>query len=150
MDAVNAWARAFTSGDPAQLRLLVADEDATHSYVPLPAVELLEAEVLGAAPAPDAVTADADGRSVDPDILMVRADLILGWPGQKTQDRNPADFASSTFDLLVVGTNTASPRVVAWGGPGAGPTLTQYGNAAAGVEINARDTEAAAPIEEDD
>lgn len=148
VDAVDAWSRAFTSGDPSQLRLLVADEDATHSYVPLPAVELLGIEVRSTGPAPGAVTTDSDGGQLDPDVLMVRADLTLAWPGQDPSDRSPSDFAPSTFDLLVVGADTASPRVVAWGGPGSGPTLTQFGNAVAGVEINAQDTEESEPLED--
>ena len=35
------------------------------------------------------------------------------------------------FDVLVTGADTAAPRVVAWGGPGTGPTLVPFGNAVA-------------------
>ena len=31
--------------------------------------------------------------------------------------------------MLVTGADTAAPRVVAWGGPGTGPTLVPFGNA---------------------
>jgi hypothetical protein len=35
--AVRAWAKAFTSGDPAALRLTVGDRNPDHAYLPMPA-----------------------------------------------------------------------------------------------------------------
>lgn len=130
--AATAWAEAFTSGDPAKLRLLVGDEDATHAYVPLSGVTLEDFSVTAAAVHPSADTV-SDGANR----LMVRAEGRLAWRGQPEDE---LDGRKVAYDLLVTGANTGSPRVVAWGGPGTGPTLEPFTNAAVGVEIVANGT----------
>ena len=50
--------------------------------------------------------------------------------GAEEEQYEPMDF-----DVLVSGADTASPRVVAWGGAGTGPSLTKYGNAIVGLDL---------------
>lgn len=121
VDAVDTWAAAFTSGDRAKLRLAVADPDGSHAYLPLTGVASAAASVTRSATWPVADGQVGDGR------MVVRAELTLVWAGHPADPTRSA--AGVGYDLLVVGSLTASPRVVAWGGPGSGPTLTAFGNA---------------------
>ncbi|ACV79064.1 hypothetical protein [Nakamurella multipartita] len=123
-DAVNTWASAFTAGDRAKLRLAVADRDTTHAYLPLTGVESVEVTTEQAATWPVADGEEPDGR------MLVRARLTLVWQGTPASagPTAPAQAAIS-YDLLVIDADTGAPRVVAWGGPGAGPTLTPFVNA---------------------
>jgi hypothetical protein len=122
--AVRAWAAAYTSGDPAALRLTVGDPDPARSYLPLTGVAEA-ATTVGACTALDAAT------------TAVRVDLAITWSaGTPTATAVPAAAASRpvAFDVLVTGADTAAPRVVAWGGPGTGPALVPFGNAVTAVD----------------
>lgn len=119
--AVTVWARAYTSGDSAQIRLTVGDPTAGHAYIPLSGVSSVVPTVTGQAQP-----------GTDPSKVIARVQLSITWAGQTA----PTDFGaarsqepSATFDVLVDKANTASPVVVAWGGPGEGPKLTPYQNA---------------------
>lgn len=130
-DAVSAWAKAFTSGDPGALRRAVADKDESHSYVPLAGVSsIANVNVVTSGYRP------VQGQTAPPSTVIVRAQLSIWWTGQQ----QPTTGGQSTptpisYDLLVQDADTASPIVVAWGGPGTGPALQAYGNALTGVTI---------------
>lgn len=115
--AVQAWAQAYVSGDSKKLTTVMADPDASHSYLPISGVTRATATVNGAA-------YHAYGRGKEPDtsVLMVSATLSAERDGLD----KPAQI---TFDLLISDPTTGSARVTAWGAPGTGPTLTPYANA---------------------
>lgn len=123
VDAVNTWAAAFTAGDRAKLRLAVADRDTTHTYLPLAGVQSVTATTEQSATWPVADGDPPDGR------MLVRAGLTVVWQGTPTDSANAQPRATIAYDLLVVDADTGAPRVVAWGGPGAGPTLIPFANA---------------------
>jgi len=137
--AVRAWAAAYTSGDPAALRLTVGDPDRARAYLPLTGVASVTTSV-GAATALDAAT------------VVARAELTITWAtGTPTATTAPTTVDAPApppvaFDVLVTGSDTAAPRVVAWGCPGAGPTFVPFGNAvAAGIAPTAVVVTTAAP-----
>lgn len=109
--AVNSWAKAYTSGDPDQLRLAVGDTNAADSYVPMSGVASVETQAT-------ASTTTKEG-------LVVRAQVVLHWAGRSANtSTQPLEF-----DLLVLRADTAAPQVVAWGAPGSGLTAKPYQNA---------------------
>ncbi len=119
--AVTVWARAYTSGDSAQIRLTVGDPTPGHAYIPLSGVSSVVPTVTGQAQP-----------GTDPSKVIARVQLSITWAGQPA----PTDTGSArsqdpsaTFDVLLDKANTASPVVVAWGGPGEGPKLAPYQNA---------------------
>ena len=123
--SVQAWATAFTSGQPSALRLSVGDKDPNHAYLPLPdatgaTVSVKQGAYLGA-------SADS-GTSPT---MIVRASIVVSYgPPPPTADgQDPVAPPAATYDLLVDGADTAAPVVVAWGGPGSGPGLSAYVNA---------------------
>ena len=126
--AVTAWAQAYTSGNPDDLRLAVGDPTETDYYVPLVGATVQSITATGAAKT-----------SLTGSTLVVRVELSVSWTLSK--DNSTAASTTTTtvasnitypiiyLDLLVERANTASPVVTAWGGPGTGPTLVRYGNA---------------------
>lgn len=126
--AVEEWVGAFTSGDPVKLRLAVGDPDESHSYMPLTGVADATVTVKAAAFLPD-----QDGNPTGQQVVQVQ--VSFEWAGLDEGPGGPV-----TYDLLVAGADSAAPRVVAWGGAGTGPVLTQYGNALVGQELVARAT----------
>jgi len=118
--AVTAWARAYTSGDSAQIRLAVGDPTPGHAYVPLSGVSSVIPTVTGQAQS-----------GADPSKVIARVQLSITWAGQPAPTAGTArsQDPSATFDVLLDKANTASPVVVAWGGPGEGPKLAPYQNA---------------------
>ena len=132
--AVRAWAAAYTSGDPAALRLTVGDLDRGHTYLPLTGLAT-------------ATTIVGPSAALDPVTTVVRVDLNLDWATAAPPTQEPvADSPDTlrppvTFDVLVTGADTAAPRVVAWGGPVPGPTLVPYGNAVPADTTPAQATE---------
>lgn len=118
--AVNAWAQAFVSGDADALTTVVADPDASHSYVPLSGVSKVSVSIIRAATR--AASAEA---TPDASTLMVSVKLSITRPNAQ----RPADIS---YDLLVTGAGTGSARVVAWGPPGTGPVLKTGDNAVTG------------------
>src|SRR5699024_6856148 len=138
-DVVTSWAQAFTSGDPDKLRLATGDPDGSHSYMPLSRVSLVGSDVTAVAVPKDQLT--DQGKAPDnPSSLVVRVSLALQWgsgpaEGQESGQEQVPESSRVTYDLLLTGTDTASPRVVAWGGPGSGPGLTPYANAVTGRSL---------------
>ena len=130
--AVQAWAAAFTSGDPAALRLQIGDPDGTHTYLPLPGMQPADPDVGAGA----WLTEDGSSSGVKTGQMVVRVSIPLTWTGvpQDRGARSSVGFAD--YDVLVVDATTAAPRVVAWGGPGTGPSLTPFVNAVAGADAS--------------
>src|SRR5665648_223418 len=127
--AVGQWVDAFTSGDPAKLRLVVGDPDTNHSYVPLSGLVGAEHTTTGAA-----WILDAEGKQTTTMIAQVQ--ITFSWPVVVTDDsRSAPGPAAATYDLLILGADSAAPGIVAWGGPGTGPILTKYANALVGIEL---------------
>ena len=123
VQAVNAWVKAFTSGDPDSLRLTVGDTQAGRSYVPL-----VQAMASGVTVTDSAAFRNADG-STNPNPSQVIARVTFGvtWEGQTVKDG--AALSQLTYDVLIDKADTAAPAVVAWGGAGSGESLTPYMNA---------------------
>lgn len=137
--AVNRWADAFISDDPADLRLAVGDPDGDHSYLPLSGIDQVIVETGQAA------ALDDNGSAM---VVRIRVGILWSLPeGQvhKDEDGNDLnleelqidDLATITMDVLVERADTASPVVVAWGGAGSGPSLERYGNAVSGERAEA-------------
>jgi hypothetical protein len=125
---VNAWVTAFSSGDPAALRLTVGDPDSNHAYAPM-------AGVVSAAGKPGAAAWLLDGAGVKTTSMLVQVQVAFTWPTTAVQSSTSAGPAAATYDLLVAGADSGAPRVVAWGGSGTGPVLTQYTNAVVGRQL---------------
>ena len=139
--AVRVWATAFTSGDPAALRLSVGDPDPGRGYLPLTGVAGARTTV-GSATVLDAAT------------VVVRVELAVTWAAAAAGETTAAAPAGTAdpgsaagvappvvgFDVLVTGADGAAPRVVAWGGPGTGPELTPFQNAVPTDSAHAPDT----------
>lgn len=130
--SVNDWLAAYTGGNPSTLRNIVGDQDSNHFYMPLSgiqkAVAVVERVAYKPSDAPDAPAVQ------NPDTVIARIKVKLLWNGQVQENLN--DFASMSFDLLIQNANTASPRIVAWGGPGSGPSLKPYENAVTGITLD--------------
>jgi hypothetical protein len=124
--AVQSWADAYTSGNPATLALAVGDPNATDHYTPL----------SGVAAATAAVVDTAREGEAKRDQISVEVTLDITWTGQPASSESPngpsvpvnPQGPQTTLDLLVERAHTAAPVVVAWGPPGSGPTLIAYGN----------------------
>jgi len=131
--AVESWAAAFTGSDPVTLRQVVGDPDATRAYVPLWGPTSTKANV-----STSAWVMDRSGETpVRTSNMLVQVALELTWPDQGENQDPPR----AMYDLLVVGADTAAPRVVAWGGPGTGPILDPYSNAIPGRDLTTQTTE---------
>lgn len=132
--AVDAWAKAFTSGSPDQLLLAVGDEDASHDYMPLVGVDSVTSSVVASAYVPPAGAANyQSGQKTDQMIAQVT--LILTWADAPALENGQRNTTKVTYDILVKRADTASPQVVAWGDPGTAPTLKAYQNALLGNDI---------------
>lgn len=136
---VKLWAKAFTSGDADELRIAVGDPAKKHTYLPLAGVVLAdttvgEAAALWAAGHP---TTDEQAAGTPPNRVVVSVELRLLWASDLQADEPPStsDAPVVTYDVVVAGANTASPRVVAWGGPGTGPTLKAFSNAVTTTDV---------------
>lgn len=133
--AIQKWGEAFTSGDPTALRMTVGDPDPSHAYMPLgtAAKDSTEtATVLAGYPTPK------DGEREDQSMLLVRVELSADFSGVELDPSDPGfgkQRPKVSYDVLVEGADTASPRVVSWGAPGTGPTLSTYSIAVEGREI---------------
>lgn len=122
--AIQTWASAYTSGDPAKLKQVVGDPSEQNFYQPMAGVTLSSDTTIqnyGALWGAD----QKDHASNDkPRMALVRVSLGVAWAGQPESAGNNTRV---TFDLLLDKADTGAPVVVAWGGPG--QTLTKYGNA---------------------
>jgi hypothetical protein len=130
--SVNDWLAAYTGGNPATLRNVVGDGDDTHFYMPLSGIQRATAVVERVAYLP---SDDPDAPVIEnPDTVIARVQVKLLWNGQVQE--NLDDFAEMSFDLLIEDANTAAPSIVAWGGPGSGPSLKPYQNAVTGITLD--------------
>ena len=124
--AVVTWAEAYTSGDPERLRQAVGDPDVANTYLPVAGGTFRSAEVVRAT----VRAADLDelgNAPSNPDTIVARVMLRIVWPGQeRTQAHEVQPMA---LDVLVIGADTASPRVVAWAPAGQGGALVPFANA---------------------
>lgn len=110
IDVIGEWGTAFASNDIEGLRRIVGDTTAqTGDYVGLGGFTLETAPVLRTS------LSTTNG-------FVVRVRLVLATDG--------ADGAvlNADYDILVQGTTTTLPRVVAWGPSGSGPTLERFQN----------------------
>lgn len=145
--AVNAWAKAFTSGDPDALRLSVGDTGANRSYIPLVQVTASDVRVGDvAAPKPS----KDDPSEKKPSQVVAQISFAVAW--QTTPIGRGETPSRVTYDVLIEQADTPSPKVVAWGGAGTGESLKPYMNALEGRKITtggidkAIPTESAAPV----
>ena len=129
-DAVEAWATAFTSGKPEVLRLAVGDPDPNHSYLPLTGATASGVSVSAAAGIPLADPKAAPKR------MLVRVSFQISWTGPADPDAPARSLPTVTYDLLVDAADTASPRVVSWGGPGSAPKLKPYSTAIKNTSVD--------------
>lgn len=133
--ATAGWASAYISGDGSSLRIAVGDPDPNHMYVPLSGVDQVGSDVV----------VGAVLNLADPSVMIVQVKLVMHWvsqPALSSTDLANKDRPGIVLDLLVERANTAAPVITAWGAPGAGTTLTRYGNA---VDGTGRSTSTAAP-----
>lgn len=126
--SVIAWQKAFTSGNADELRLVVGDPDSKHTYLPLRNVDTAQAEVVDSA----FYKKEVDGDQVDDNKMLARVELTVDWAGQTSSADPNTTKPVITYDLLITNTDSGSPKVVAWGGPGEGQKLEPYSNATTG------------------
>lgn len=119
--AITSWAAAYSSGDPVALGQSVGDKTLGHTYVPLVGAKLSDISVSGAAKKGDQ--------------LVVAITAALNWDGAPVEDGTTV--ARVAYDLLIKDPATAAPVVIAWGGPGTGPTLKAGTNAITGRDFTA-------------
>lgn len=97
------WATAFATNNSTQLGLIVADPN-KGTYQGIPGFTSGKLQVV------HAISAGAEGEVVDKLIVRARVSLV-----------SANGFTSEAeYDLLVIGANTGSPNVVAWGPAGTG------------------------------
>lgn len=127
--SVEAWVESYTSGQPDKLRLATGDPSSDNSYVPLVQVASADKVKVGASATRE------DG------LTIARVSFDIRWEGTPVDDRGEplTPSATVTYDVLVDKADTASPIVVAWGGPGTGLDLEPYSNAVSGRDVNVQD-----------
>lgn len=144
--AINAWAKAFTSGDPDALRLSVGDQEANRSYVPLSRATASDVRVGDAAKrAPEKGDESNSLTEALPSQLIVSVSFAVSWGGADSSLNS--NLPRVSYDVLVDQADTASPKVVAWGGAGTGESLKPFMNAVEGRKITADNVEQAATAE---
>lgn len=139
--AVIAWAKAFTSGDPDALRLNVGDTGADRSYVPLVQVTASDVRV-GLVASQKPPKEDIEKK---PSQVVAQVSFAVVW--QNTPIGRGETPARVTYDVLIEQADTASPKVVAWGGAGTGESLKPYANAVEGRKITTDTIANAVPTE---
>lgn len=142
--SVQTWAEAYFSGDASKLRQAVGDTDTNHTYIPMPAASV---DVTISA---TSALEELEDSSQSPDTIIANVAVAAIWPSTDESGESTTPTPIS-FDVLIIDANTASPRVVTWGGSGTGPTLEAYGNALSGVSVDspAQDlTQSASPTSE--
>jgi hypothetical protein len=133
-DAVKAWVTAFTSGDPAALRITVGDTRDTVSYVPMVGLTMFTSVDVGTtAVFPENASLPVKEWEPDPSVAIAKVSFKIAWPGQPTDAANIDKLGTVTYDVLIEGADTAAPRVVAWGSAGTGTTLKAFKNAVKGA-----------------
>ena len=128
--AVTAWVDAFASGSPKALKQSTGDPEKAHSYVPIAGAESAKAEVV----ATGVLAPETDDESA-PTWMLARVDVTVEWI--ETGELKPGEQRSViSYDLLIDGIDTATPRVVSWGGSGTGPSLRAYSVSLNGVKLD--------------
>lgn len=141
--AVTAWATAYTSGDPDQLKQVVADPDPARSYLPLSGVSFSSPQIVAVGNLWGA-DQDRNEQGTHPARVLVRAQAQQLPAGQPPASSDTTGGAGTvTYDLLLDRANTATPVVVAWGAPG--QPLQPYSNALTGRVLTAATPPAASP-----
>lgn len=121
---IDVWAQTLFSGDPEQLKLTVGDGADNHGYMPMPKADV-EVEV-GDATLPKGEKEPED-EDTEPKRQVVQVQITPKWSQNKGDDN--ANLPSYSYDVLLTGTDTSAPKVVAWGAPGSGRELKAYANA---------------------
>lgn len=124
--SAEAWVKAFTSGDPATLRLAVHDEEASHAYVPLTQANYTDVRVEEAGAAKKV---EGDGAVENATQLVARVSFAVAWDGIDVDKNRAGTPPRMVYDVLINQAETASPVIVAWGGAGTGESLKAYQNA---------------------
>lgn len=140
--AVNAWAKAFTSGDPDALRLNVGDTGANRSYIPLIQVTASDVRVSDVA---SQKPAKGDSTDKKPSQVVAQVSFAIVW--QTTPIGRGETPSRVTYDVLIEQADTPAPKVVAWGGAGTGESLKPYMNAVEGRKITTGGIDKAVPTE---
>lgn len=127
--AVEVWVAAFTSGSPKKLKQTVGDPHKNSAYVPLSGVKSAKFTITNAG----TKTAENDDEP-EPDWMIARVEIELTWEGQ--DEPEPGEqLTHATYDVLITDIDSATPKVVSWGGPGTGPSLKPYSVALTGVTL---------------
>lgn len=131
--AVDVWATAFTSGSPKLLKQAVGEKQDDRSYLPLTGVAGVNATITATGVKAPTSKAEAENWEA-PNWVIARVQLHLQWAGHPLTEGGQKP-APATFDVLIIDTDTATPRVVSWGGSGTGPTLEPYSVGITGVAL---------------
>lgn len=127
--AVDVWADSYFSGDPEKLKLTVGDGATDSSYMPMPAAQIESTAITHATVAAgEEVPAEPTASAAR---MVAQVTLSPRWPGAKTSEAAAGEQAF-TYDVLIEAADTAAPRVVGWGAPGTGMSLSAYTNATTG------------------
>ena len=134
--AIKVWSEAFTSGDPAKLLNAVGDSRGGVSYVPLSGLTFNnENLILGDVGAIWGEDQNLNDTGAVPERMIVSVTFEGKWVG--TAASISEQLPLFTYDLLIDRSNTAAPKVVAWGGRGSGAWLKPYSNAVSGRVVAA-------------
>lgn len=136
--AIDEWAAAFTSGNPSTLKQNVDDKENDRSYMPLTGVAEVQASIVS--------TGVPEGtHEEDVTQVIARVELRVVWQSQIDQANAMAEDGAEadvptigsapaiTYDVLVTDPFSGAPKVVSWGGPGSGPSLTPYSSGIMGI-----------------
>ncbi|MGW8431301.1 hypothetical protein ACWGJ9_09255 [Curtobacterium citreum] len=142
--AVDTWAKAFTQGDSAAMRLAMQDKKEAHTYQTLSNVQAVIPQVGAAAFDFGSTEANAASQGKKTSKQLVRVTLYIQWKGNPapTGNDDTKGLPAVTYDVLITNANSAAPAVVAWGSPGTGTKLQPYQNALVGKKLQPAPTEA--------
>lgn len=122
--AIARWAQAYGANDGAELQAVVDDPAGTvDSYVGIGGLDAAPGDITVVSHLP------LDGG------LLVRVRVLFSATSAN------GFSASNDFDLLITQAATTTPKVVAWGPPGSGPTLTPYQNRATSAPTTTPETQ---------
>ena len=127
--AVTAWADAFASGSPKSLKQSTGDPSKANSYVPLTGAESATVEIVATG-----IQEPENEDAPAPTWMIARVNLTVTWSAAEKLEPGQ-QLSTITYDLLIDGIDTATPRVVSWGGSGTGPLLQPYSVALSGVKL---------------
>lgn len=142
--AISAWVKAYTSGDPNALRLAVHDQAENRSYVPLKGATASDIQVSDVAAGRNEKI-DASDSSAKPGTVIARVTFSVQWEGHPLERGQIPSQVS--YDVLVQDADKAAPAVVAWGGVGTGPDLTAFMNAIENRKISSDNVDKSVPTQ---